>query len=70
MSQIIVLDTHIWFWWINLEFDRFPLQWKERIETASKVGVSPVSVDHKVSLRQAIATKIHKFKLCSRRRER
>ncbi len=28
------------------------------------------SVDHKVSLRQAIATKIHKFKLCSRRRER
>ncbi len=43
MSEIIVLDTHIWFWWINLEFDRFPLQWKEKIETASKVGVSPVS---------------------------
>ncbi|CCQ54685.1 type II toxin-antitoxin system VapC family toxin [Crocosphaera watsonii WH 8501] len=43
MSEIILLDTHIWFWWINLEFDRFPLQWKEKIETASQVGVSPVS---------------------------
>ena len=19
MSQIIVLDSHIWFWWVNLE---------------------------------------------------
>ncbi|EHJ11288.1 hypothetical protein CWATWH0003_3967b4, partial [Crocosphaera watsonii WH 0003] len=28
------------------------------------------SVDHKVSLRQAIATKNHKFKLCRRRRKR
>ena len=43
MSEIIVLDTHIWFWWINLEFDRFPSQWRERIETANQVGVSPVS---------------------------
>ena len=43
MSEIILLDTHIWFWGINLEFDRFPLQWKEKIETASQVGVSPVS---------------------------
>jgi len=22
MSQIIVLDSHVWFWWINLEHDR------------------------------------------------
>ncbi len=43
MSEIIVLDTHIWFWWINLEFDRFPSQWRERIDLASQVGISPVS---------------------------
>ncbi len=43
------------------------------LETAlawNSQATNPVSVDHKVSLRQAIATKIHKFKLCSRRRER
>jgi PIN domain nuclease of toxin-antitoxin system len=22
MPQVIVLDSHIWFWWINLEHDR------------------------------------------------
>lgn len=43
MSEVIVLDTHIWFWWINLEFDRFPSQWRDKIETAGQVGVSPVS---------------------------
>ncbi len=43
MSDIIVLDTHIWFWFINREFDRFPVAWQEVIETATQVGVSPVS---------------------------
>jgi PIN domain nuclease of toxin-antitoxin system len=43
MPEIIVLDTHIWFWWINLEFERFPAQWLERIEIASQVGIFPVS---------------------------
>ena len=43
MSEIIVLDTHIWFWWVNLEFDRFPNSWRERIELATQVGISPVS---------------------------
>ena len=43
MSQVIVLDTHIWFWFINREFERFPENWREVIETASQVGVSPVS---------------------------
>lgn len=27
MSEIIVLDTHIWIWLINGNFDRFPSQW-------------------------------------------
>ncbi len=43
MSQVIVLDTHIWFWFINREFERFPADWREAIETAPQVGVSPVS---------------------------
>lgn len=31
---MIILDTHIWFWFINQEFDRFPKAWQNMIETA------------------------------------
>ena len=43
MSDVMILDTHIWIWFINQEFDRFPTDWREAIETADQVGVSPVS---------------------------
>jgi PIN domain nuclease of toxin-antitoxin system len=43
MSQIILLDTHIWIWFITQEFDLFPSHWREEIETAEQVGISPVS---------------------------
>ncbi|NEP51715.1 MAG: type II toxin-antitoxin system VapC family toxin [Moorea sp. SIO3C2] len=43
MSQVIVLDTHIWIWFINQEFERFPAHWRDVIETSEVVGVSPVS---------------------------
>lgn len=43
MSEVIVLDTHIWFWFINQEFERFPADWREAIETAEGVGVSVIS---------------------------
>lgn len=43
MSEIVVLDTHIWFWFINQEFQRFPASWRASIESAERVGVSPVS---------------------------
>jgi PIN domain nuclease of toxin-antitoxin system len=43
MSEVIVLDTHIWFWWVTEEFDRFPFHWREIIETAGQVGVSAIS---------------------------
>jgi PIN domain nuclease of toxin-antitoxin system len=43
MPQIVVLDTHIWYWWINQEYHRFPKQWNDIIEAADKVAVSPVS---------------------------
>jgi hypothetical protein len=29
---VIVLDTHLWFWFINEEHERFPQPWKEAIE--------------------------------------
>ena len=43
MSQIIVLDSHIWFWWVNLEHGRLPASLLTEIGTASRIGVSPVS---------------------------
>ncbi len=43
MSQVIILDTHIWIWFITQEFERFPAHWREVIETSEVVGISPVS---------------------------
>lgn len=43
MSQVIVLDTHIWFWWITEEHQRYPAAWRDLIENADRVLVSPVS---------------------------
>jgi PIN domain nuclease of toxin-antitoxin system len=43
MSEIIVLDTHIWIWFINLEWERFPNSWLDAIERANIVGISSVS---------------------------
>lgn len=51
MSQIIILDTHIWIWFITQEFEMFPSHWREAIETASQVGVSSVSC-YEVALAQ------------------
>jgi PIN domain nuclease of toxin-antitoxin system len=43
MPQVIVLDTHIWFWSMTQEFERFPSHWRDIIETADQVGVSAIS---------------------------
>jgi PIN domain nuclease of toxin-antitoxin system len=43
MPEVIVLDSHIWFWWINLELHRMPPAMLAVIESAPRVGVSPVS---------------------------
>jgi PIN domain nuclease of toxin-antitoxin system len=51
MSQVIVLDTHIWIWFVTQEFELFPSQWREEIETAEQVGISPVSC-YEVALAQ------------------
>ncbi|MBC1223489.1 type II toxin-antitoxin system VapC family toxin [Nostoc sp. UCD121] len=51
MSEIIILDTHIWIWYINRELDQFPTSWLEIIETANQVRISPVSC-YEVALAQ------------------
>ena len=43
MSEMIVLDTHLWLWLINGNFDRFPAHWMPMFEETSSLGVSPVS---------------------------
>jgi PIN domain nuclease of toxin-antitoxin system len=43
MSEIIVLDTHIWFWLITEDWKSFPASWREKIEAAEVVGISPIS---------------------------
>ncbi|MBF0152161.1 MAG: type II toxin-antitoxin system VapC family toxin [Magnetococcales bacterium] len=40
---MIVLDSHIWFWWINLEHDRLSPRLLEKIDNAEQIGVSAVS---------------------------
>jgi PIN domain nuclease of toxin-antitoxin system len=43
MSEIIGLDTHIWLWLVNANFDRFPSSWLSQFEQASRLAVSPLS---------------------------
>jgi PIN domain nuclease of toxin-antitoxin system len=43
MSQMVILDTHIWFWYVNGSFERFPSQWLEQIRQADIVAVSVIS---------------------------
>lgn len=43
MPEVIVLDTHIWLWLINANFEQFPSHWRNQIESAIHVGISPVS---------------------------
>ncbi|MEA5487202.1 MULTISPECIES: type II toxin-antitoxin system VapC family toxin [Pseudanabaena] len=51
MSEIIVLDTHIWLWLINSNFDQFPSSWLERFE-AEILAVSPLSC-YEIALAQS-----------------
>ena len=52
MSEIIVLDTHIWLWLINSNFDQFPSSWLERFELAHRLAVSPLSC-YEIALAQS-----------------
>ncbi|MEN9221678.1 MAG: type II toxin-antitoxin system VapC family toxin [Thermostichus sp. BF3_bins_97] len=43
MSEVIVLDTRIWIWYINGNDDRLPAGWLDRIESADTLGIASVS---------------------------
>lgn len=40
---MIILDTHIWLWWVNDETNSMKAQWMELINHTSEVGVSAIS---------------------------
>lgn len=40
---MIVLDTHIWLWWVNLEHHRLPADYRDMLIAPEPVGVSPAS---------------------------
>ena len=40
---MIVLDTHVWFWWINLEHHRFSASMRTALAASESLGVSVAS---------------------------
>lgn len=40
---MIVLDTHIWLWWMNNDATLLKADWLELINNADEVGVSAIS---------------------------
>lgn len=40
---MIVLDTHIWIWWLTLDEKSFNQRWREAITGSDAVGVSAIS---------------------------
>ena len=40
---MIILDTHIWLWWLNNELTRLKDKWRETINTSSCIAVSSIS---------------------------
>jgi PIN domain nuclease of toxin-antitoxin system len=43
MPEVIILDTHLWLWLVNANFEQFPSGWRDEIESVARVGVSPIS---------------------------
>jgi PIN domain nuclease of toxin-antitoxin system len=40
---VIVLDTHVWLWWVNQDAGQLRPSWTARIEAEHEVGVSAIS---------------------------
>jgi PIN domain nuclease of toxin-antitoxin system len=40
---MIVLDTHIWLWWINNDNQNLKPEWMDRIQGSEDVGISAIS---------------------------
>ena len=40
---MIVLDTHVWFWWVSGQHQRLSTGLLETLATAPRIGISAVS---------------------------
>lgn len=40
---MIVLDTHVWIWWLTLDDKSLKQRWRDAIASAEAVGVSAIS---------------------------
>jgi len=40
---MIILDTHIWLWWVNDDTAALKTVWRELIDNTSEVGISAIS---------------------------
>ena len=40
---MIILDTHIWIWWLNDETSRLSEKWSKTIKTSLSIAVSAIS---------------------------
>lgn len=40
---MIVLDTHIWLWWVNNDLQNLKQSWLDHIQSPEQVGVSAIS---------------------------
>ena len=40
---MIILDTHIWIWWLNDESSQLSVKWTKAIETSPRIAVSAIS---------------------------
>ncbi len=40
---MMVLDTHVWLWWINQDMNTLRPGWSEAIQQAPRLGVSAIS---------------------------
>lgn len=43
MPEVIVLDTHVWLWLVNGNFENLPEHWLSELEAASRVAVCSIS---------------------------
>lgn len=40
---MIILDTHVWLWWINQDLAQLGNAWRDALERTDRVGVSAIS---------------------------
>ena len=44
MCPMIVIDTHIWIWWVNQSTDKLKPRWMEMIQSSTNAFISSISL--------------------------